>query len=130
MSPDDSQNPSVRRIKHPSGRSIEVVRLSEASPEARELHICPLCESDLVQPVDWCEQQDGSWHLTLSCPNCSWSEQGTFSREQVDQLEDKLDDALCSMIADLHRLAQANMAEDIERFVAALHADKILPEDF
>ena len=34
------------------------------------------------------------------------------------------------MLADLQRLTQANMAEEIERFVAALDADLILPEDF
>ena len=34
------------------------------------------------------------------------------------------------MIADLHRLTQANMADDIEWFVSALQADLILPEDF
>ena len=34
------------------------------------------------------------------------------------------------MLCDLQRLTQANMAEEIERFVAALNADQILPEDF
>ena len=31
---------------------------------------------------------------------------------------------------DLARLAEVNMAEDVERFVAALEADAILPVDF
>ena len=34
------------------------------------------------------------------------------------------------MLSDLRRLTQANMAEEIERFAAALDADLILPEDF
>ena len=34
------------------------------------------------------------------------------------------------MLSDLRRLTQANMSEDIDRFVAALRADLILPEDF
>ena len=51
-------------------------------------------------------------------------------REQVDRLEEKLDDGLAEMLADLQRLTQANMAEDIDRFSSALHADHILPEDF
>ena len=45
-------------------------------------------------------------------------------------MEDRLDEGLCKMIADLHRLSQANMAEDIDRFVTALRTDQILPEDF
>jgi hypothetical protein len=34
------------------------------------------------------------------------------------------------MLADLRRLTQANMAEEIERFTSALQSDLILPEDF
>ena len=34
------------------------------------------------------------------------------------------------MLADLQRLAQANMADEIDRFISALRADLILPEDF
>jgi hypothetical protein len=34
------------------------------------------------------------------------------------------------MLRDLQRLTQANMADQIERFAQALHADHILPEDF
>ena len=130
MTPQDPNQPRVRRITLPSGRSIEVVRLAESSPEARMLHVCPLCESDLVHPVEWGEVDSSSWQLTLECPNCAWSEHGVYSREQVDELEDRLDDGLCEMIADLHMLAQANMADEVERFVAALRADLILPEDF
>jgi hypothetical protein len=34
------------------------------------------------------------------------------------------------MLGDLKRLAHANMAEQIDRFAAALNADAIVPEDF
>jgi hypothetical protein len=34
------------------------------------------------------------------------------------------------MLCDLKRLAHANMVEQIDRFVTALNADHILPEDF
>lgn len=130
MNSNDRHDESVRRIMLPSGRSIEVVRFTELSSETRELHVCPLCRSDLVQPVAWSEEGDASWQLLLECPNCSWIEQGVYTRDEVEQLEDRLDEGLCAMIADLHRLTQANMADDIERFVNALSADQVLPEDF
>jgi len=57
-------------------------------------------------------------------------EAGTFERRQVEALEEHLDEGLASMLEDLRRLTQANMSDDIQRFVAALHADLILPEDF
>jgi len=80
--------------------------------------------------VKWGESVQGFWELTLQCPNCGWDDQGIFDREEVDLLEERLDHGLAQIMWDLRRLAEANMAEDIERFVSALNADLILPEDF
>jgi hypothetical protein len=126
------QNPerhSVRRIVLPSGREIEVVHVHD-TPTPTGLHVCPSCSSELVQPVSWAEAEGQRWELTLECPNCGWLEEGVYDREQVDRLEEKLDDGLAEMLGDLQRLAQANMAEDVDRFCEALHDDQILPEDF
>jgi hypothetical protein len=121
---------SVRRIVLPSGRSIEVVRFDMDERTKQGLHVCPDCESDLVQPICWNEAAEQRWELTLECPNCGWTEDGVYERDAIDMLEEKLDDGLAEMLADLQRLTQANMADEIERFVAALRADFILPEDF
>ncbi len=129
-----NQNPernSIRRIVLPSGKSIEVLRFHECDkPTPRGLHICPACSSELVQPVSWAEAEGQHWDLTLECPNCGWFEDGSYERDEVERFEDKLDDGLAELLADLQRLAQANIADDIDRFVSALHADLILPEDF
>ena len=123
---------SVRRILLPSGRSIEVVRFHDAEETAhrRGLHMCPECESDLVQPVDWSEASEDQWELLLNCPNCGWYEEGVFSQDQVQNLEERLDEGLEDILHDLQRLTHANMTDQIERFVTALGADLILPEDF
>jgi hypothetical protein len=129
-----NQNPerhSIRRIVLPSGRSIEVVRFHDADKQAPAgLHVCPTCSSELVQPVSWAEAEGNRWELTLECPNCGWAEDGIYDRDQVDQLEERLDDGLAEMLGDLQRLTQANMADEIDRFVDALQRDMILPEDF
>jgi hypothetical protein len=129
-----NQNPqrhSVRRIVLPSGRSIQVVRFHNAAPpEPAGLHLCPTCDSDLVQPLSWAEAADDQWELTLECPNCGWTEEEVYDRAQVEALEERLDDGLAMMLGDLQRLAKANMAYEIERFSAALQRDLILPEDF
>jgi hypothetical protein len=137
MNSDQHQHPanerpnSVRKIVLPSGRSIEVVRFTGTEqPQRAGLHVCPACDSDLVQPLAWSEANDERWGLTLECPNCWWTTEGTFDREQVYELEDRLDEALAVMLAALKRLAHANLSEQIDRFVAALAADHILPEDF
>jgi hypothetical protein len=128
-----NQNPdshSVRRIVLPSGRSIEVVRFTLERTRIDGLHVCPECSSHLVQPVQWGETSSGFWELTLQCPNCDWLTDGIFDQDQVDQFEEHLDEGLSDMLNDLRRLTQANMAEEIARFAAALKTDLILPEDF
>lgn len=122
--------PNVRRIVLPSGRAIEVVRFADGHTSSRELHVCPQCSSELVQPLSWEEGPDGSWELELECPNCWWGESGLYPRAQVERLETHLDGGLAGMISDLRRLTHANMAAEIDRFVAALDADVVLPEDF
>jgi hypothetical protein len=129
MNPEQDQ-PSVRRIVLPSGRSIEVVRWGDPNHATRGLHVCPECSSELVQPVDWSEAPDERWHLALNCPNCDWYIEGLYTQDQVRKLEDRLDEGLADMLRDLQRLTQANMADQIDRFVIALNADQILPEDF
>jgi hypothetical protein len=121
---------SIRRIVLPSGRTIEVVRFYSDDESPHGLHVCPDCDSELVQPVAWAEAPQRLWELVLQCPNCFWLDEGVFGQDQVDALEERLDDGLTEMLSDLRRLTQANMSEEIERFAAALNADLILPEDF
>jgi hypothetical protein len=128
-----SQRPdshSIRRIVLPSGRSIEVVRFSAQEKTGPGLYVCPECTSELVQPVQWGETASGYWELTLHCPSCDWLTDGVFDQDQVDEFEEHLDEGLAAMLADLRRLTQANMAEEIDRFTVALQTDLILPEDF
>jgi hypothetical protein len=128
----NSKHQSVRRIVLPSGRTIEVIRFQDGEAvRSPGLHACPRCESELVQPIEWSESAAGSsWELTLECPNCWWSESGTFGPDEVGALEEKLDDGVTAILRDLQRLTHANMADQIDRFIAALRADVILPEDF
>jgi hypothetical protein len=123
---------SVHRIVLPSGRKIEVVRFHEDLREEvyRPLHVCRHCRAPLVQPMSWAETEDDQWQLELMCPNCGWTISGVFNQAEVEELEDRLEEGLSEMLADLHRLAQANMTDEVERFIAALDANGILPEDF
>jgi hypothetical protein len=127
-----STNHSVHRIVLPSGRKIEVVRFNDrpGGTDHGPLHICPECQGELVQPITWTEASEDQWELLLRCPNCDWSTRGIFDQDAVEELEEHLDEGLAEMISDLQRLTQANMAEEMDRFLAALQADLILPEDF
>ena len=49
---------------------------------------------------------------------------------EVVSFDEELDRGMEELAADLGRLARANMADDVDRFVAALNADAIQPMDF
>ena len=130
----------VRTIDLPSGKTLEVVQPEAGEPytrvrpapalEDRDLCICERCASDLVEPVEWTAAGPERWRVALSCPNCDYWTEGVFSQECVDRFDERLDDGTAILVAELKRLQQANMADDVERFIGALRAGAILPEDF
>jgi hypothetical protein len=94
------------------------------------LHVCPRCESELVYPIDWAPAERDRWSVELRCPNCEWLGGGVYDQEVVDHFDAALDSGIDQLLADLNLLARANLEERVRRFVAALEADQILPEDF
>jgi hypothetical protein len=140
MSQPNDNGQYVRRVVLPSGRSIEVVYFEPLAAEpaaapgpARpldDLHVCPECDRELVYPVDWEEASPTHWEVLLRCPNCEWSEVGTYDQVTVDRFDEQLDQGTEALVRDLRRLVQANMEEEASRFAAALEANAILPEDF
>jgi hypothetical protein len=140
---DNTEN--VKRIVLPSGKTIEVVSFDEVAEElaaieqpaaettaapAEGLHVCTECESRLVYPTDWEEEGPDKWFVELHCPNCDWLGGGVFEQELLDEFDEELDRGMEELAADLGRLARANMADDVDRFVAALSAGAIQPMDF
>jgi hypothetical protein len=129
----------VKRVTLPSGRTIDVVYFESARVEATqpapaqpttELHICPDCASELVYPIHWDEAGPENWRVSLRCPNCEWSATGVFPQDAVDEFDERLDEGTEHVVSDLKQLMHANMSDEIERFVAALEAEALLPEDF
>ena len=122
---------SVRRIVLPSGRKIDVIRFEDQLDRSQiGLHVCPDCESHLVQPISWTEAGATQWQLELYCPNCEWEGGGVYSQHDIEEFEDMLESGVQDILEDLKRLTYANMTAEVDRFSAALRADLILPEDF
>jgi hypothetical protein len=137
----------VRRVVLPSGKTIEVVYFEEhpaitgnvpsagPAPEVigtggEDLHICAGCGSHLVYPLNWEEAGAIHWEVTLRCPNCEWCGTGVFDQEIVERFDEELDRGTEALVGGLRTLIEANMQAEIERFVTALDADALLPEDF
>jgi predicted RNA-binding Zn-ribbon protein involved in translation (DUF1610 family) len=98
--------------------------------DAAELHVCPGCGSHLVYPIDWAPADERNWAVDLRCPDCEWIGNGVYGQDVVDRFDIELDRGTDMLIEDLARLTRANMEDEIERFISALHADHILVEDF
>jgi hypothetical protein len=125
----------VRRVVLPSGKTIEVVYFEDQAPQAPdadrdELHVCGTCNSTLVYPIEWSEAGSRHWEVTLRCPNCEWCGTGIFEQAVVERFDGELDRATQELAGDLKRLVQTNMQDEIDRFVTALNADAITPDDF
>jgi hypothetical protein len=104
----------------------------EAAPASTspDLHVCPECAADLVYPVEWEEHRGDSWKLSRRCPSCEWMGTGEFEQAAVDRFDDVLSEGTETLLSSLRAMVRANMEEDIERMIAAIHADQILPIDF
>jgi len=112
---------------------LPIARPGHGSPAFRHreaLHVCPTCESLLVQPVDWTQADAKHWQVELRCPDCEWRGAGIYGQDVVDRYDETLDEAMQAVLDDLQLLTRANMEEQVEHFVTALHADLVLPEDF
>jgi hypothetical protein len=133
----------TKRVTLPSGKTIEVVYFADevflAQPEApgnptaepqQDLHVCTECESELVYPVQWEEAGPDNWSVLLHCPNCGVFREGVFTQDNVELFDEELDRGADALARDYKRLMRANMADEIDRFMGALSAGAILPEDF
>ncbi len=135
------QSHLVKRVVLPSGKTIEVVysrqadsaRFERGRPRAephQDLHVCIECSCEFVYPVQWEEPGPVNWTVLLHCPNCQVYQEGVFAQETVEAFDEELDRGAGVLERDYTRLMYANMSEEADRFVAALAADAILPEDF
>ena len=140
MSPAPDNHHAIKKVVLPSGKTIEIVYFAEAeeahapvtTPTAPEtdLHVCPDCASDLVYPLAWEEAGDTAWALELRCPNCEWHGDGVYEQADVERLDEQLDNGTQVLVRDLKHLMHANMEDEMERFISALHAGHVWPMDF
>ena len=135
---DNTQEPFVKRVTLPSGKSIEVLYFGDTVADAPEqvdsgiesLHICGECSSKMVYPTDWQEAGPSHWEVELRCPNCEWRGTGVFSQDVVEAFDDELDRGIDVLLSDYRALVNSNMEDEIDRFAKALDAGAILPADF
>jgi hypothetical protein len=95
-----------------------------------EAHRCPVCDSDLVYPIDWDRSGQSSWTLRLRCPECETRREVTVGRAGVEQLNRELYFGAQALAREADQMTRRNFEDEVDRIVVALERDLILPMDF
>jgi hypothetical protein len=137
-----SDRKSEERVVLPGGEHFEATPHAHASRErggalvrqrprpGEDLHVCPACGGELVQPVEWAPAGASLWRVALRCPECEWCDDRVHDQKTMDRYDEVLDDGTEALLNDLTQLSRAIMEEEVDRFVDALQRDLIQPEDF
>jgi hypothetical protein len=102
------------------------------STPTTDLDVCVRCGRSFVVPAAILEvvPNDRCYTVELACNNCGHSRVGTYDEDTMEGLDRALDREQATLEETALRVFRENMLEEIERFVAALDANLILPEDF
>lgn len=135
MHSDPRPREAVSRVVLPSGRSVEVVYVEERALGARpdsetHIYVCGSCESHLVQELDRWQLAAGWWQMTLRCPECEWSGTGAFDAGAVERFDDEVERGRRALVGELERVDREAFAVQAQRFIGALRAGLVAPEDF
>jgi hypothetical protein len=106
--------------------------VADARPKKlhEDLLVCGACRSTLMYPAGCEEQGRDHWSIELKCPDCGGHGWARFDVEMLDALDRELEQAEAEIEADLECLTRTNMADYVTRFISALDAGAIEPEDF
>ncbi len=95
------------------------------------LHVCTDCHQPFVVPASVLDVIDGDRCLVqLHCTNCGETRIGVHDDTALTALDQQLDATAEAMQNAVEVLDAVDEWERMERFIDALHADLILPEDF
>jgi hypothetical protein len=102
------------------------------SAPTTDLHVCTACAQSFVVPNEILEVVPDNRHyvVELLCNSCGWTGVGTYDEDTMEAFDRELDRAQEELRMTAEVFIAENMREEIDAFVAALHADLILPEDF
>jgi hypothetical protein len=95
------------------------------------LHVCASCTRDFIVPVSVVDLIDHDRCIVeLACTNCGTAALGVHDDRSLMELDRRLDEAQEQMREAIQVLEIADDLDRVDRFVRALRADQILPEDF
>jgi len=95
------------------------------------LHICPSCNSKLVQPVRKEKTaRPGYWRLWRHCPNCDWRCEGMHEALELNAYDRALKEGAKALETKLRQCERDGIRAMAKAFSTALEADLITADDF
>jgi hypothetical protein len=98
-------------------------------PEAL-LTLCRACGCDLVNPMDWYEQDEWTWYVLLRCGECLHSREVILTDEQAKQFDRELLPGIRAIERVVDELDRERMRREVEIFAVALARDLVTASDF
>jgi hypothetical protein len=114
----------------PTASAVPQSLARTASTHDSAVHVCPLCGSEFVQPLDWQREGESIWHLIVRCPNCDTRRAVDLDRGGVERFNRELYRGAQVLTYEAERLSRQHFEEEAEKLVFALRHDLILPIDF
>jgi hypothetical protein len=95
------------------------------------LHVCTDCQEPFVVPISVLDVIDSERCVVeLHCANCEETRIGVHTDAELIDLDRQLESSTAAMHNAVEVFEALDEWERAERFVEALHAGLILPEDF
>lgn len=103
----------------------------DAVQSSDDLSVCAACKRRFVVPVSVLDVVDrGRFVVELECNNCGHATLSVHGDQELESLDRQLDRSAAHLRDFADAMTESRELELIDRFVGALHADEILPEDF
>jgi hypothetical protein len=104
---------------------------NETAELVRRPHVCRVCQRPFLTPLTIVPlvSQEG-YVVEMQCTNCEDATVALLDEDQMEQLDRELDRQSGHLRHTLAEIQLADELDEIDRFVEALDAGHILPEDF
>ncbi len=110
--------------------AVDQASASPTADEDADVHVCPVCRSDFVQPVDWRRTGEATWDVRLRCPECEAVRDVALQRPAVERLSRDLYHGAQELAREAQRVGRRNFEDEARRFIIALQRGDIQPLDF
>jgi ribosomal protein S27E len=128
---------SIELFSFTDERTTETIVFGEAAREQRRPSsaaaaevCCRSCGSDLVHPVEWERTGEETWLVLVRCPDCETAYEVAFGRFTMERFIAQLHDQKRALALELDRWSLARFREEVERLLALIGDDRVLPFDF